>query len=102
MLGLFALTITVFHIRKDRDTCRHNWEICRNLLEEETKNLQLKKEQENKQTISCEECTETPEPIVSITPPSGVTAQPLAHRSYSISANASNPHRMDRFIHCVI
>ena len=68
MLASFALTIAVFNMKKDRDYCRHCWEICRDLLEEETKKLKMdtkrlkvETRKDNKQMINCQESTETPD-----------------------------------------
>ena len=58
MLALFYVTIAVFHIKKDRDYCRHSWELCKKLLEEE--------KNKNKQMINCEKSTQTSEVIASM------------------------------------
>jgi hypothetical protein len=93
MLALFGLTIAVFHISKDRDNCRHYWEICKNLLEEETKNLREEKKKVNRQMISCKKFIETPEAIVSISPSSDLTGQtpPSPHLFYSNKRSQSTP-----------
>ena len=75
MLALFGLTIAVFHISKDRDTCRYYWQICKDLLVEQNKTIEAVKKKENKQTTSCKKFIEPPEVIVSISPSSDLTAQ---------------------------
>src|SRR3989304_2164587 len=69
MLALFILTIAVFNMKKDRDYCRHSWETCRDLLEEETKKLQVGTvgtKKENKQMINCKKSTGTPDGFLTI------------------------------------
>jgi hypothetical protein len=75
VLALFISTIAVFNIKKDRDYYRHCWEICRDLLIEETKKLKmetkklkLETKKENKQTINCEKSTETAEVVLPVQP----------------------------------
>ncbi len=74
MLGLFILTITVFHIRKDRDICKHHWEICKGLLAEETRKLREEINKQNQQAIS-QKFIVPPEAARTINPTSDLTSQ---------------------------
>ena len=64
MLALFGLSIAMFHIRKERDSCRHYLKICKDLLEKLKKETSMGTKKENKQII------ENPDAILSITPSS--------------------------------
>ncbi len=64
MLALFSSTIAIFHIRKDRDSCRHYLKICRDMLEKSKKETSTGANKEDKQMI------ENPDAILSITPSS--------------------------------
>jgi hypothetical protein len=39
MLALFSLSVAIFHIRKDRDSCRNYLQICGDLLKKEKGNF---------------------------------------------------------------
>ena len=60
MLALFSLSIAIFHIRKDRDSCRNYLKICRDLLEKANKRT----------SMGTKNMTGNPDAILSITPSS--------------------------------
>ncbi|MBN2020757.1 MAG: hypothetical protein JW749_11105 [Sedimentisphaerales bacterium] len=65
-LALFLSTIIVFHIKKDRDNWMHSLEICRDLLEEETRKLEAEKNKCYNITVNCMKSHGTPEKIISV------------------------------------